>query len=158
MCPLRKRWTMVTSWSRMVWRNWSMHIAQCLGCRVLGVNLTHRWVTHHTASCPLAVEVGCVLPSCVQGSAEPVSRVGSGEINLISVWGLVLLVSVLLVNTWIHNRGRHRHSRRRPSHLAGHFPSRGRARWVGGRRWRRPRRCHFPKSRSFYFTFSSFWG
>ena len=27
MCPLRLRWTMVTSWSWMVQRNWSVHIA-----------------------------------------------------------------------------------------------------------------------------------
>ena len=33
------------------------------------VNLTYRWVT--LASCPLAGVVGCVLPSCVQGSPEP---------------------------------------------------------------------------------------
>ena len=38
------------------------------------VNLTYRWVTQHTASCPPAGVVGCVLPSCVQGSAEPVSE------------------------------------------------------------------------------------
>ena len=33
------------------------------------VNLTHRWVAQHIASCPLAGVVGCVLPSCVQGLA-----------------------------------------------------------------------------------------
>ena len=38
------------------------------------VNLTYRWVAQHTASCPLAGVVGCLLPSCVQGSAEPGSR------------------------------------------------------------------------------------
>ena len=102
-----------------------------------GVNLTYRWVTRHTASCPLAGVVGCVLSSCVPGLAEPGSRrLGvKGENKWISFWGLVLLlsslVSVLLVNTWIHIRRGHRHSGRRPSHLAVHFPSRGRARWVG---------------------------
>ena len=38
------------------------------------VNLTYRFVAQHTASCPLAGVVGCVLPSCVQGSAEPGPR------------------------------------------------------------------------------------
>ena len=31
------------------------------------VNVTFRWVTQYTASCPLAGVVGCVLSSCVQG-------------------------------------------------------------------------------------------
>ena len=35
------------------------------------VNLTYRWVAQHTASCPLAGVVGCVLLSGVQGLAEP---------------------------------------------------------------------------------------
>ena len=38
------------------------------------VNLTFRWVAQHIASCPLAGAVGCVLPSCVQGLAEPGPR------------------------------------------------------------------------------------
>ena len=38
------------------------------------VNLTYRWVTQHTASCPPAGVVGCVLPSCAQGLVEPSSR------------------------------------------------------------------------------------
>ena len=43
------------------------------------VNLKNRWVTQHAASCPLAAVVGCVLPTCVQGLAEPGSRgVGDG--------------------------------------------------------------------------------
>ena len=33
-------------------------------------NLTYRWVTQHTASCPLTGVLGCPLPSCVQGLAE----------------------------------------------------------------------------------------
>ena len=56
------------------------------------VNLTFCWVAQHIASCPLACAVGCVLPSCVQGSAEPGSprgrRWGKGKINcaLLSDW------------------------------------------------------------------------
>ena len=38
------------------------------------VNLSYRWVAQHTASCPLAGVVGCVLPPCVQGLVEPGSR------------------------------------------------------------------------------------
>ena len=38
------------------------------------VNLTYRWVAQHTASCPLAGVVGCVLPTCAQGLVEPSSR------------------------------------------------------------------------------------
>ena len=71
------------------------------------VNLTYRWVTQHAASCPLAGVVGCVLPTCAQGSVEPGSRwMGEGENKWSSSWGLVLLLlillSVLLVGTWIH--------------------------------------------------------
>ena len=51
------------------------------------VNLTLRWIAQHTASCPLASVVGCVLPSCVQGLVEPGSRgVGEGENNWTSFW------------------------------------------------------------------------
>ena len=132
------------------------------GLRGPRVNPTYRWVTQHTASCPLAGAAGCVLSSCVRGFAERGSQgLGEGENKWISFWGLVLLLSILvfflLVNTWIHNWKRHRHSCRRPSHLAVHFPSRGRARWVGGRRWRLSRRCQSPKRRSFYFPFVHFW-
>ena len=38
------------------------------------VNLTCRWVAQHTASCPLAGVVGCLLPTCAQGLVEPGSR------------------------------------------------------------------------------------
>ena len=55
------------------------------------VNLTFRWVAQHIASCPLAGAVGCVLPSCVQGLAEPGSRGDWGKgIKWSSLWGLVL--------------------------------------------------------------------
>ena len=73
------------------------------------VNLTYRWVAQHTASCPLAGVVGCLLPTCVQGLVEPGSRwSGEGESKWSSSWGLVLLllilVSVLLVGTLINIR------------------------------------------------------
>ena len=136
----------------------SIRLDRRLSCRV---NLTYRWVAQHTASCPLAGVVDCVLPTCAQGLVEPSSRwLGEGENKWSSSWGLVLLllilVSVLLVNTWIHIRRGHRHSSQRPSCVV-HFSSRGRARWVGGRRWPLSRRRQISKSGSFYFPFVSFW-
>ena len=79
------------------------------------VYLTYRWVTQHTASCPLAGVVGCVLPTCAQGLVEPGSRWSvEGENKWSSSWGLVLLLLILvfalLVSTWIHIRREHRHS------------------------------------------------
>ena len=127
------------------------------------VNLTFRWVAQHIASCPLVGAVGCVLPSCVQGLAEPGPR-GEGRWGnkWSSFWGLVLLllilVSVLLAGTLINIRRGHRYSGQRPSCLVVHFPSRGRARWVGGRRWPLSRRRQTSKSVSFYFPYISFLG
>ena len=113
----------------------------------------------------LAGVVGCVLPTCARGSVEPSSRwLGEGENKWSSFLGLVLLllilVSVLLVSTWINigrgEGGGHRHSGQRPSCSVVHFPSRGRARWVGGRRWRLSRRRQSSKGVSFYFLFCIF--
>ena len=76
------------------------------------VNLTFRWVAQHIASCPVAGAVGCVLPSCVQGLAEPGPRGewGWGS-KWSSSWGLVLLllilVSVLLIGPLINIRRGH---------------------------------------------------
>ena len=60
---------------------------ECEHCTASGlqgprVKLTYRWVAQHTASCPLASVVGCVLPTCAQGLVEP-SSVGweKGKIN-----------------------------------------------------------------------------
>ena len=51
------------------------------------LNLTYRWVTQHTASCPLAGVVGSVLKTCVQGLVEPNSRwLGEGENKWSSSW------------------------------------------------------------------------
>ena len=74
------------------------------------VNLTYCWVTQHAASCPLAGVVGFVLPTCAQGLVEPSSRwLGEGENKWSSYWVLVflllILVSVLLVSTWIFALG-----------------------------------------------------
>ena len=91
------------------------------------VNLTYRWVAQHTASCPLAGVVGCVLPTCAQGLVVPSSRwLGERENKWSSSWGLVLLllilVSVLLVSTWIHIRRGHRHSGQRCTSPLGVVP------------------------------------
>ena len=127
------------------------------------VNLTFRWVAQHITSCPLAGVMGCVFPSCVQGLAEPDPRGDWEKGNkLPSLWGLVLLllilVSILLVGTLINIRRRHRYSGQRPSCSVMHFSSRGRARWVGGRRWPLSRRRRTSKGVSFYFPCVSFLG
>ena len=70
---------------------------------------------------------------------------------------LLILVSVLLISTLINIRRGHRNSGQRPSCPVVHFPSRGRARWVGGRRWPLSRRRQTSKSVSFYFPCFSFW-
>ena len=67
-----------------------------------------------------------------------------------------LMVSVLLVGTLIDIWRRHRHSGQRPSCSVVHFPSRGRARWVGGRRWPLSRRRQTSKGVSFCFPCISF--
>ena len=62
------------------------------------VNLTYRWVAQHTASCPLAGVVGCLLPSCVNGFAEPSSRLWeNGENNWSFSWKLAFLLFILSV-------------------------------------------------------------
>ena len=62
---------------------------QCTASELQGprVNFTYRWVAQHTASCPLAGVVGCVLPTCAQGLVEPSSRwLGEGENKWSSSW------------------------------------------------------------------------
>ena len=127
------------------------------------VNLTYRWVAQHTASCPLAGVVGCLLPSCVQGLAEPGSRFWeNGENTWSFSWELAfllfILMSVLLVSIWMNIRKECRNSGQRPSCSLVHFPSRGRARWVGGRRWPLSRRSQFSRKRTFYFPWVFFLG
>ena len=127
------------------------------------VNLTYRWVAQHTASCPLAGVVGCLLPSCVQGLPEPSSRFGyKGENNWSFSWELAfllfILMSVLLVSIWMNIRKECRNSGQRPSCSSVHFPSRGRARWVGGRRWPLSRRSQLSRKRAFYFPWGFLWG
>ena len=91
------------------------------------VNLTYRWVAQHTASCPLAGVVGCLLPSCVQGLAEPSSRLwDKGENNWSFSWGLAFLLFILmtvpLVSIWMNIRKECRHSGQRLSCSSVHFP------------------------------------
>ena len=67
------------------------------------VNLTYRCATQHTASCPLAGVVGCVLPSGVQGLVELGSRVGgSGESTWFLFWGMILLLLIGVCFLWEH--------------------------------------------------------
>ena len=68
------------------------------------VNFTYRWVAQHTASCPQAGVVGCVLPTCAKGFVEPSSRwLGEGENKWSSFWGLVFL----FVNPGVCPSGQH---------------------------------------------------
>ena len=64
-------------------------------------------------------------------------------------------MSILLVGTLINIRRGHHNSGQRPSCSVVHFPSRGGARWVGGRRWPLSRRRQ-TKGVSFYFLFFIF--
>ena len=68
-------------------------------------------------------------------------------------------MSVLLVSTWIYIRRGRRHSCQRLSCPAAYFPSRGRARWVGGRRWRTVTSSPIFQGRVFLFPlfFFLFW-
>ena len=120
------------------------------------VNLSYRWVAQHAASCPLAGVVGCLLPSCAQGSVEPGSRwLREGENNWSFSWVLAFLLFILmtvpLVSIWMNIRKECRHSGQRLSCSSVHFSPRGRARWVGGRRWPLSRRSQFSRKQTFYF-------
>ena len=136
-----------------------MHCVWAAGSRV---NLTFRWVAQHIASCPLAARSGLCPPFvCARFSRASRGEWGWGN-KWSSLWGLVLLllilVSVFLVGTLINIRREHRYSGQCPSCSVVHFPSRGRARWVGGRRWPLSRRRQTSKGVSFYFPCLSFWG
>ena len=124
------------------------------------VNLTYRWVTQHIASCPLAGVVGCVLPSCVQGLAEPGSHVwGVGENNWISFFGdWSSFCQSLCLSSWLtlgFTIGGFatvvdvQPTRRCTPSPAGPCPF-----WA--RRWRLSRRCRSSKRRFFYFPFGLF--
>ena len=80
-----------------------------------------------------------------------------GENKRSSSLGLVLLLLILVSfssgrHLDILIRRGHRHSGQRPSRSTGYLPSRGRARWVGGRRWRLSRRRQSPKRASFFIS------
>ena len=108
-------------------------------------------------TCPLAGVVALCAPTVCARFRSSQVPVGweKGENKWSSSWGLVLLllilVSFLLVSSWINIRRGHRHSGQRPSCSVVQFPSRGRARWVGGRRWRLSRRLQSSKRVSFSF-------
>ena len=105
--------------------------------------------------------MGCVVPSGVQGSAEPGPRVGvSGESDWVLFSEMILLLSIGVCFFWEHawlERWRtQRHSGHRATRLAARSP-RGSARWVGRRRWRLSRRCHHQKRSPFGFPGEGFW-
>ena len=77
-----------------------MHIALCLGCRVLGLTLHTSWL-HVTRCVPSTGRRGGLSPPlvCVQGLAEPDSRwLGvEGKLNGTLSWRVVLLLSMLVI-------------------------------------------------------------
>ena len=154
----------MTSWSWMVWPNRSMSIARRLGCRVVGLTLSTAGLPNTLRPVHQADVVGCVLPTCAQGLVDPSSRwLGEGENKWSSSWGLVLL----FVNPGVCPSGQHLDSHSEggivtvisvhPARLCT-SPSRGRARWVGGRRWPLSGRRQPSGKVSFYFPFVFFFG
>ena len=127
--------------------------SELLGLRV---NLTFRWISHFIASCPRAGFTGFALPSGVQGLAEPNSCVSwEMEMAMTLTCLMVLLVVMgacfLLNHAFIIHEGvRCLTDYRVPSPECRHS-SRSRARWIGHRRWRSPRRNHPPGTWLFHF-------
>ena len=160
ICPFRFGWTMVTSWSWMVYPDRSMHIAQRLSCRVLGLTL-HIVGLHNTLRLVHLQAWWVVFSQSVRKvwSSQILVGWGKGKISGPLLGGLVLLLLILvaafLVSTWIHIWREHRNSGQRPSRSAAYFPSRGRARLVGGRRWRLSRRRQSPRKVSVCFPLVS---
>ena len=128
-----------------------MHIARCLGCRVLVLTL-HTVGLSNTLR-PVHQQAWWVVFS---------QRVlGIGENKWSSFWELVLLLLILvsfLVSTWIHTRRGLRHSCQRPSRPAVYLPLRGRARWVGGRRCRPVTTPPISQKSVFVYPIYIFWG
>ena len=89
MCPLQLRWTIdLLVMDGSAQSEYAHRMVP--GLQGPRVNLTYRWVTQHAASYPLAGVVGCVLPTCVRGLAEPSSLwLGEGENKWSSFWVLV---------------------------------------------------------------------
>ena len=133
-----------------------MYIALRLGCRVLGLTLLS--VGFRSTLRPVHLQAQWAVSSlrvCKVWPSQVPEGMGEGENKWSSSWGLVLLllilVSVLLVGTLINIGRGHRHSGQCPSCSVVHFPSRGRARWVGGRRWRLSQRRQSSKKSVFLF-------
>ena len=62
------------------------------------------------------------------------------------------------VPTWVHITREHRHSGQRLSCSVEHFPSRGRARWVEGWRWRLSRRRQSSEGVCLFYFFLYLFG
>ena len=99
MCPLRLRWTMVTSWSWMVQRNRSMHIARCLGCRVLGLTL-HIVGSHNTLR-PVHLQAWWVAFSLRVCKVWPSPVPEQGKINGSFLWFRSSFCHSLFFSIWL---------------------------------------------------------
>ena len=69
----------------------------------------------------------------------------------------MVLLSVLLVSTWIHVRRGHRNSGQRPSRSAVYLPSRGRGPLSRGTALATVTTSPISQESVFYFPFLSFW-
>ena len=113
------------------------------------VNLTYRWISQHTPVCKaMRAGVCCALPSCAQGLPGLGSREGGGaflmpQLGWLFLW-LVIVACLVLACASITHWGWLRQRRCRVSHccptLSRPVSPRGQARWIGGRRWKMPRR------------------
>ena len=113
------------------------------------VNLTYRWITQHTPVCKaMRAGVCCALPSCAQGLPGLGSRREEGAflmppLGWFFLW-LVVVACLALAYASIAHWGWRCLRRCRvcpccPT-LMRPVSLRGQARWIGGRRWKVPRR------------------
>ena len=133
------------------------------------VNLTYRWITQHTPTCrALRAGVCCALPSCAQGLPGLSPCEGGGaflmpHLGQFFLW-LVVVACLVLACASIAHRGwlclrRCRVCPCCPT-LVRPVPLRGQARWIGGRRWKMPRRRKLSQRWTWKFPLwgEKFWG
>ena len=113
------------------------------------VNLTYRWITQHTQTCKaLRAGVCRALPSCAQGLPGLSSRGYEGAFLMPPLgWSFLWLVVVACLALACASIAHWGWLCLRPCRvcpccptLVRPVPLRGQARWIGGRRWRMPRR------------------
>ena len=126
------------------------------------VNLTCRWITQHTRSCKL-LRAGacCALPSCVQGLPGLGPREGEGAFLMPPLgWSFLWLVVVACLALACASVAHWGWLRLRRCRVCPCCPTlvrpvalRGQARWIGGRRWKMPRRRRLSQRWTWKFPF-----